>query len=50
MIDSDCNVFGHYHDSLINKCGNGNSYEDLEKNSIQNDRIFLFTLHNNQDN
>ena len=50
MIDSDCNVFGHYHDSLINKCGSRSSYEDLEKNFIQNDRIFLFTLHNNQDN
>ena len=50
MIDSNNNVFGHYHDSLINKCGLRSSYEDLEKNFIQNDRIFLFTLHNNQDN
>ena len=47
VIDTCDNVFGHYHDSLIDKYGDGKTVENVKKNCVYDDEIFLFTLHNN---
>ena len=40
VINSDGNMFGHYHDNIIN------SYFDYKYN--YDDNIFIITLHNNR--
>ena len=46
VTDSDNNVFGHYHDSLINKIDES----DGACNGIYDSNFFMFSLHNKGDN